>query len=372
MSDTQRKLALLGAIVLIVGVIYLLQDQSAKPQNTTAENKTTDTVATKNSDKEKLYTAAKELIEPNGYLNTNSITISELIGKKVILVDFWTYSCINCQRTTPYLNSWYEKYKDAGFEIIGVHTPEFEFEKKYENVQRAIEKFEIKYPVVQDNEYKTWQAYGNRYWPRKYLIDIDGYIVYDHIGEGAYEETEEKIREALKEKSERLGEESNLNMPLTSNPVTTNKAASPEVYFGSNRNELLSNGTKKVNGKQILRAPTSTRPNSLYLVGSWDIQNEYAKNESALAKVEFTYKAQNVYTVASGSKEIIVEVRRDNKPLTKDTAGSDIYFENEKSFVKINEEQLYDLIKDTSESNQHSITLIPQDAGMKIFTFTFG
>ena len=148
------------------------------------------------------YPRFAELANPDGYLNTDhDITIGEYIGKKVILVDFWTYSCINCQRTLPYLTSWDEKYRDEGLLIIGVHTPEFGFEKEYDNVKRAIEKFNIKYPVVQDNEYQTWRAYKNRYWPRKYLIDIDGYIVYDHIGEGAYDETEEKIREVLKERA---------------------------------------------------------------------------------------------------------------------------------------------------------------------------
>jgi thiol-disulfide isomerase/thioredoxin len=135
----------------------------------------------------------------SGYINTHDgFRLSEIVGKKVVLVDFWTYSCINCQRTQPYLNAWYKKYKDAGLEIVGVHTPEFAFEKDRANVVAAVEKFGITYPVVQDNDYQTWGTYGNRYWPRKYLIDIDGYIVYDHIGEGGYEETEEKIQELLR------------------------------------------------------------------------------------------------------------------------------------------------------------------------------
>ena len=137
--------------------------------------------------KSERYELAKEITTPDGFINTDGkpITINGLIGKKVILVDFWTYSCINCQRTTPYLNAWYEKYKDKGFVIIGVHTPEFEFEKDYNNVKMATGKFGIKFPVVLDNDFSTWTAYKNQYWPRKYLIDIDGYIIYDHIGEGS-------------------------------------------------------------------------------------------------------------------------------------------------------------------------------------------
>ena len=156
--------------------------------------------------KSKDYKKAIELVSPDGYINVDNITIKELIGKKVILVDFWTYSCVNCQRTLPFLTRWYDKYEGEGLEIIGVHTPEFKFEQDYNNVLRATQKWNVKYPVVQDNSYKTWQAYENRYWPRKYIIDIDGFIVYDHIGEGAYEETEKKIQELLKERAKVLNQ----------------------------------------------------------------------------------------------------------------------------------------------------------------------
>jgi thiol-disulfide isomerase/thioredoxin len=127
------------------------------------------------------FKLAPELTKISGYINSNPITLADLKGK-VILVDFWTYSCINCIRTIPYLNAWYEKYADDGLVIVGVHTPEFEFEKDYNNVKAAVEKFGIKYPVALDNEKQTWNTYENRYWPRKYLIDSEGYIRYDHIG----------------------------------------------------------------------------------------------------------------------------------------------------------------------------------------------
>jgi len=121
-----------------------------------------------------------------GYINTenyggDNFQLQDYIGKKVILVDFWTYTCINCQRTLPYITSWHEKYSDKCLLIVGVHTPEFEFEKKIENVKNAVQEFGIQYPVVQDNDYATWRAYKNNYWPHKYLIDINGDIVYDHV-----------------------------------------------------------------------------------------------------------------------------------------------------------------------------------------------
>src|SRR5688572_7548455 len=146
----------------------------------------------------------QELIDVNGYINSEPITLADLRGK-VVLVDFWTYSCINCIRTIPYLNAWHEKYADNGLVIVGVHTPEFEFEKDYNNVKAAVEKFDIQYPVAQDNEKGTWEAYENRYWPRKYLIDNEGYVRYDHIGEGAYAETEKVIQSLLAERAASIG-----------------------------------------------------------------------------------------------------------------------------------------------------------------------
>ncbi len=131
------------------------------------------------------YHKPPELTGIDGYINTPNnqpITIGQYKGKNVVLIDFWTYSCINCQRTIPYLESWYKKYKDAGLVIIGVSTPEFAFEHVYSNVAGAAQKLGITYPIVLDNEYATWNAFGNQYWPRDYLVDIDGYIVYDHAG----------------------------------------------------------------------------------------------------------------------------------------------------------------------------------------------
>lgn len=144
---------------------------------------------------------APDISTPDGFINTNGkpITISEFKGKKVVLVSFWTFSCINCKRTLPYLNDWYSKYKDQGLEIVSIHTPEFAFERVQKNVEDAVTKQNIKYPVVLDNDYSTWNSYNNQYWPRKYLVNKDGYIIYDHAGEGDYEETEKQIKKALEE-----------------------------------------------------------------------------------------------------------------------------------------------------------------------------
>lgn len=143
-------------------------------------------------------TTAPEFTGIQQWLNSEPLTMRQLRGK-VVLVDFWTYTCINCIRTLPYVKSWHEKYKDQGLVVVGVHTPEYPFERSTDNVKTAIKRFDITYPVAQDNKYATWSAYNNQYWPAVYLIDKQGKVVYQHFGEGAYAATEAKIRTLLAE-----------------------------------------------------------------------------------------------------------------------------------------------------------------------------
>ncbi|MGI8860499.1 MAG: redoxin domain-containing protein [Rubrobacteraceae bacterium] len=150
--------------------------------------------------KEKEFDRAEEIAAPSGFINADDVSINAARGEKVILLDFWTYSCINCQHTQPYINRWHERYADDRLQVVGVHTPEFGFEKEYANVEQAVREAGIEYPVVLDNSYATWNAYDQRYWPAMYLIDADGFIRYRHFGEGAYGETEAKIRELLAER----------------------------------------------------------------------------------------------------------------------------------------------------------------------------
>ena len=138
----------------------------------------------------------------SGYINTDKNAIYSEMKNKVILYDFWTYGCYNCQNTIPYIKAWYDKYADKGLLIIGIHTPEFEFEKDIGNVKQAVVKSDIKFPVVLDNDEQNWRAFENHYWPRFYLADSDGYIRYDHIGEGSYDETEQAIQQLLKERND--------------------------------------------------------------------------------------------------------------------------------------------------------------------------
>jgi len=318
-----------------------------------------------------------EIANPSGFVNTGQnldgspkpITIGEFVGKKVILVDFLTYSCINCQRTFPYLVAWYDKYKDEGLEIVGIHTPEFAFEHDIDNVRAAMKMHGITYPIVLDNDYATWNAYGNRYWPRKYLIDIHGNIVYDHIGEGAYDETEKKIQELLAQRAEVLGEDmgGDTSLAADSVPETTIAARSPETYFGASRNEYFANGMRGKLGQQSLDAPLVALLNRLYLVGDWNISQEYAE-PAAGARILYRFNARGVYMVAEADGPVRVQVLEDGKPVTADNRGASV---DEDGYVTIEQSDLYKLIEHDS-AGEHLLELHVEGSGAKIYTFTFG
>ncbi len=308
-------------------------------------------------------TIAPELVDPSGYINTDEkpITIGEFKDKKVVLLDMWTYSCINCQRTIPYLKAWDEKYGDLGLEIIGLHTPEFAFEQVKANVEKAVDGFGIKYPVVLDNDYATWNAYGNNSWPRKYLISADGTIAYDHTGEGKYEETERAIQKALVELHQKLGDRVVIPMDIVNPSGTINpnqgKVKSPEIYFGSSRNEYLGNGKAKQLGEQSFALPASYSLNNLYLEGKWKINPEEAKAESA-GKIVFKYSAKNVYMVASSDMPAgtIITIKKDGVVVKT---------------VTVIDNTLYTLIEG-GEYGEHLLEIDIPGAGFDAFTFTFG
>jgi len=360
---------------MIIGSIFYLQSKKV-PRAAKQINKDSKIIVVMNKkEKTKQYEPAKEITTPNGFINVDSISISEFIGKKVVLIDFWTYSCINCQRTTPYLNAWYEKYKDEGLVIIGIHTPEFKFEQEYENVLAAVKKFGIQYPVVLDNDYSTWTAYRNRYWPRKYLIDIDGFIVYDHIGEGGYEKTEKKIQKALTERSIVLNMQNDVDTKLV-NPegveiVDKSKKISPEIYFGAARNEYLGNGKSGAIGVQIFTEPTNIKVNTLYLGGEWNLTEEFAENKSPGAKIIFRYQAEKVFLVATSERDIKLQILHDGVPLSSE-AGENVEIQNGKSTVTVKGDGLYRLIENSVGHSEHTLEIIIEDSNLRVFAFTFG
>ena len=371
-KERSKALVLIIVGIAIIGTIAYLESLKVSQGEIDDASSLTDVVAKQDAaaiGKAERFEVAKEITTPDGFINTDGITIEDQIGEKVVLVDFWTYSCINCQRTLPYLNAWHKKYSDEGLVILGLHTPEFEFEKDYANVQDAVERFDIAYPVILDNDFSTWRAYNNRYWPRKYLIDIDGYIVYDHIGEGAYDETERVIQELLAERSKRLSQKTTFATTLVAPEKTeSTEAQSPEIYFGAWRNDLLGNGKTRVEGKQEFVLPETLSGNTLYFTGPWHIETEYAGNEGT-GSIVFAYNAKKVHMVASGDgTPVEATVLVDGNP-PLDLAGKDVSADGSITF---NEERLYNLIDDPKGSAIHVIEIQLETTGLQAYTLTFG
>lgn len=313
--------------------------------------------------KSKKYPKAPDISTPDYFINTggDKINISQYKGKKVVLLDIWTYSCINCKRTLPYLNEWYKKYEDEGLVIIGLHTPEFSFEKVKENVEGAVKKENIKYPIVMDNDFSTWRAYENRYWPMKYIIDMDGYVVYAHAGEGAYDETELKIQELLSELHTKLDMKSDVSGGIIdpTNKIVVGDVGSPEIYFGSDRNQYLANGNIGQVGIQDLIIPNKIELNKLYLGGSWFFEPEFAQSSAKISEVEnlivYKYNAKNVYMVANAPIDSMVEVYVDDVFLKK---------------INISDDSLYHLVEGNNYG-VHTLKLLIHSP-INVFTFTFG
>jgi len=365
----KKTVALIIALVLIAAAILALEPLSPNRSYTgipvTPGNRTAI-----NAVKAQMYPYAKEIAEPSGFINTDNITIGSLIGKDVILVDFWTYSCINCVRTIPYLNMWYAKYHPLGLEIIGVHTPEFQFEHDINNVRQAVATYGINYPVVLDNNYATWDSYGNLYWPEDYLIDIDGFIRYRHIGEGDYNTTETEIQGLLRERAEELGISVSIanttGVPENAIPVNFPEVGSPETYFGSEKNEYLGNGQPLTAGLQTMTLPGSLNLNRLYLTGTWNFTAQYAES-TGNASIVYTYDAKNVYLVASAANETAVSVFLDGTPVPAAVAGSDVVA----GVAMVRDERLYSLIEG-SAYGEHTLVLDITEPGFRAYTFTFG
>src|SRR3989344_5772435 len=326
---------------------------------------------------------APELIPGGAWFNSEPLTLKDLRGK-VVIVDFWTYSCINCQRTFPYLKSWWEKYnnpslcsgtlrslaapsdlKDKCLVIIGVHSPEFEFEKNPKNVKKALEDFGLTYPVVQDNDFSTWRAYKNRFWPAKYFVDKDGNIRYTHFGEGAYDESEKVIQELLAETG------SDVSQTQISNPTYENYAKTPELYLGYWRIEALSSPEFIVKDAGALYTSSLTPPaNKFGFSGEWDVMEQYSnpKKESLLF---LNFDAKEVFLVMRPKVEGTtsqVKVYLDNKPISEtDAAGVDV----KDSVITVTSDTLYKLINLTTPG-RNILQLEFLDDNTEVYAFTFG
>lgn len=293
--------------------------------------------------------------------NKDTLTLSELRGK-VVLVDFWTYTCINCIRTLPYLRDWHEKYSDLGFVILGIHTPEFEFEKEAGNVKKAIDDFGLKYPIVQDNNYATWRAYKNRYWPAKYLIDKNGVIRYTHFGEGKYDETEKNIQKLLAETGEDV---SKININTSTYSVM---AKTPELYLGNWRIEYFASPERIVEGLEIIYSKPKILPDNHFAYeGYWNIGNQTA-NPAKSSKLILNFNAKEVFLVMkpeSNESKVKVYLNGSVVGLNK---GADV---DENGIVTLDKDRLYKLIN-LHNPGKNELMLEFLDGNTEVYAFTFG
>ena len=321
------------------------------------------------------FRIAPEFKGITSYINTNGTKLSDLKGK-VVLVDFWTYSCINCIRTLPYLVDWNQKYSDKGLVIVGIHSPEFEFEKNIDNVKQAVARFGIKYPVLLDNDHGTWNAYQNNYWPRKYLVDSEGYIRYDHIGEGGYAETENAIRNLLAERSNQQGlETTNLNQTKLIVPntpsVDLNQIKTPELYFGYQYARSQLGNIEGFNPEKTVNytIPSSNLDTSvIYLQGLWKNNPDNMELVGPDGKITLVYSAKSVNIVAGGKGQVTVREDDNGVQTNNSSKGNDTDAEGK---LSIDGQRLYNIADNTNYGNHH-IEIDAKGPGFKIYTFTFG
>jgi cytochrome c biogenesis protein CcdA/thiol-disulfide isomerase/thioredoxin len=290
-----------------------------------------------------------------------SLSMSGLRGR-VVLIDFWTYTCINCIRTLPYLEAWQQRYGNQGFTVVGVHSPEFPFEKDAGNVQDAIRQNHLTYPVVQDNDLATWDAWGNQAWPADYLVDAQGNVREAHIGEGGYADTERAIRTLLHEAGHgNLGSGARATaQSLSSGSIT------PETYLGAVRARGWVNGAIHPGDQSFGAAPGPLSANQFAYAGSWGITDEDATSGTG-AEIDLEFNARRVFLVlGSPDRARRIQVLLDGRPIPAKLAGSDVH----NGRASIQAQRLYRLV-DLPASSLHRLSLI-FDPGISGYAFTFG
>jgi len=307
---------------------------------------------------------APEFVGNQRWFNTPAgepLSLRELRGG-VVLVDFWTYTCINCIRTFPHLRAWDRRYRDHGLTIVGVHTPEFPFEREAGNVEEAIDRSDLRHPVAQDNDYATWSAYGNEFWPAKYLIDARGRVRYTHFGEGEYEETEAAIRELLVEAGSRPGANRTTVRGESASPLVT----TPESYLGAARAERFLNRPIEV-GTRAFRAPARLSYDSLAYTGVWRIAADSATSVRA-SRLDLAFGARRVFLVlgADGRLRPGVRVELDGRPIPDRLAGRDV----RDGALSVGRQRLYRLVE-LPRAERHLLSL-EFEPGVSGYAFTFG
>jgi cytochrome c biogenesis protein CcdA/thiol-disulfide isomerase/thioredoxin len=315
--------------------------------------------------------AMPPLTGATAWINSPPLTTEQLRGK-VVLVDFWTYSCINCVRTIPYVRAWAEKYRDQGLVVIGVHTPEFAFEKAPGNVRDAVRRFGVTYPVAMDNDFAIWRAFDNRYWPAHYFIDAKGDIRYHHFGEGDYEHSERVIQQLLKEAGAANVDQAVVQVRAQgAEAAATAEVASPETYVGYARakNFVSPGGFGFDVRKTYAAAPLNL--NDWSLSGDWIVRSEHADLQATGGRLAFRFKARDLHLVmgpSSMGQPVRFRIRIDGQAPGAD-AGVDI---DAQGMGRIDSQRLYQLVRQSGGARERTFEIEFLDPGVQVFAFTFG
>jgi cytochrome c biogenesis protein CcdA/thiol-disulfide isomerase/thioredoxin len=314
-----------------------------------------------------------DLSGATAWINSPPLTAESLRGK-VVVVDFWTYSCINCLRSLPTIQAWYDKYKDSGLVVLGVHTPEFPFEKDETNVRKAVRELGIVYPVAMDNDYRIWRGFNNRYWPAHYFIDAAGHVRYHHFGEGRYDESEAWIRSLLEERNHQPPPNSAMKIAASGAEAASDLQAvqSPETYIGYIRaKNFASPGGFSEDDAQLYRAPARLELNEWALTGRWKDEGQIATLLSSTGGIVYRFHARDLHLVLgprSDGKPVRFRITLDGKPPGADH-GDDC---DENGFGTVIESRLYQLIRQKSGVRDRVFRIEFFTPGVQAFAFTFG
>ncbi|MNU60699.1 Thiol-disulfide oxidoreductase YkuV [compost metagenome] len=311
-----------------------------------------------------------------GWLNSPPLSAGQLRGK-VVLIDFWTYSCINCLRAMPFVHEWAQRYRDHGLVVVGVHTPEFAFERDPRNVMKAVQQLKVEYPVALDNQYAIWRAFNNRYWPAHYFIDAQGNIRGHQFGEGNYAHSEQVIRRLLVEAGQ-------TDLPPPADPAAADlqgvatqadmgNLRSPETYLGHARAEqFASPGGQRADAAFGYTLPSTLALNQWGLSGQWRVNDEAAQLQQAGGRIAFQFHARDLHLVLAPGEDgtpVRFRVLLDGKPLPAADAGADVAADGTGT---VNEHRLYQLIRQRGTIGPHRFEIEFLDAGVQAYAFTFG
>jgi thiol-disulfide isomerase/thioredoxin len=318
------------------------------------------------------------------WLQGGPLTLAELRGRP-LLIDFWDYTCLNCLRTLPYVKEWHRRYKDNGLVVVGVHAPEFSFAHNVENVRRAVAGQALEYAIVLDNDYATWQAYANQYWPAKYLVDREGYLRYYHFGEGAYGETEQAIQTLLREAFPEIV------LPGLMEPVRDEDQpgavcyrVTPELYLGYQRGRIGNTAGIAVDRPATYKDIDKHAEGYFYLEGDWLLTGEIAARPVGAqgeSRLHLRYMAKEVNLVMhpplvdrQGRAELLQDPSTGSgqalQPLAAEDAGEDVSIEDGKAIVRVNEPRMYRLVNNRA-IDTHDLTIVTKSDGLSLYSFTF-